>query len=365
MLLLLLSVLLLIILVVLFLQQPKFGRYAKGERLERIKKSGNYKNGQFRNLRHTPNLTEGVGYGEALWEFFFAKKIRNRPKTALPSIKTDLWALAPGEDVLVWFGHSSYFIQLDGKKILVDPVFGNNAAPVPGSVKAFEGTTVYSAADMPEIDYLFISHDHWDHLEYQTLLQLKERVNKIICGLGTGEHLEYWGYSPNSIVEKDWNETVCLDDGFTVHTTPARHFSGRGLKQNKSLWMSFVLQTPSFKLFIGGDSGYGDHFTTIGKTHGPFDLAILENGQYDRKWRYIHLLPEEVLQAANDLQAKRVLPVHSSKYPLSGHPWDEPLRKLSELNKHHRIPLVTPVIGQPVYLKNNEQVFEQWWVGID
>ncbi|MGB8193673.1 MAG: MBL fold metallo-hydrolase, partial [Chitinophagaceae bacterium] len=212
---------------------------------------------------------------------------------------------------------------------------------------------------------LFITHDHWDHLNYETLLQLKPKVKKIICGLGTATHLEHWRFDKNIIIEKDWNETVALEDGFTVHTVPARHFSGRGFKRNQSLWMSFALQTPTLKIFIGGDSGYDDHFALAGKDFGPFDLAILENGQYGKNWKYIHMMPGEVLQATKDLQAKRVLPVHSSKYSLSTHAWDEPLKEITKLNKQANAGLITPMIGEVVDLKDDRQQFSEWWKGVN
>jgi L-ascorbate metabolism protein UlaG (beta-lactamase superfamily) len=166
------------------------------------------------------------------------------------------------------------------------------------------------------------------------------------------------------IIERDWNETVELDKGFIIHTTPARHFSGRGFVRNITLWLSYVLQTPSMKIFIGGDSGYDTHFKEIGNRYGPFDLAILENGQYDIKWKYIHALPEEVAQAASELKAKRFFPVHSGKFAMANHDWDEPLKKITALNKSMNIPLLTPMIGEIVYLKDNQQQFKQWWADI-
>src|SRR5690606_4424149 len=167
--------------------------------------------------------------------------------------------------------------------------------------KAFKGSNPYTADDIPAIDYLFITHDHWDHHDHQTILQLKPRIKKIITGLGTGAHLEYWGFDNSIIEERDWDEKIELGDDFIAYTAPARHFSGRGFARNNSLWTAFVLQAPDYKIFIGGDSGYGKHFAETGKKHGGFDLAILENGQYDRKWKYIHMMPDEVLQAAKDL----------------------------------------------------------------
>ena len=266
---------------------------------------------------------------------------------------------------LVWFGHSSYLIQIDGKRILVDPVFSGNISPVPiYTNKSFKGTDRYSVEDLPYIDYLFISHDHYDHLDYETIVKLRSKTKNVICGLGVGAHFEHWGYSSDNIIEKDWNEKIELADGFVVYTTPSRHFSGRGIKANNTLWLSFLLQTPTMKIFIGGDGGYDTHFADIGNKYGPIDLAILENGQYDIKWRYIHLQPEETLQATKDLKARRLFPVHSSKLALANHPWDEPLERLTELNRNINIPLVTPKIGELVFLKENNQKFERWWLDI-
>jgi len=267
-------------------------------------------------------------------------------------------------DVLVWFGHSSYFIQIDGKKILVDPVLSGSASPLSFTTKAFKGSDPYKADDIPEIDYLFITHDHWDHLDYDTIIKLKPKIKKVICPLGLGENLEYWGYNPTIIIEKDWNEKIILDSSFTAYTVPARHFSGRSFQRNKSLWTAFVLHTPTFKFYIGGDGGYDTHFAEIGKTFGEFDLAILENGQYNDKWKYIHMKPEEVLQAAKDLKAKRLLPVHSSKFALALHPWNEPLKRITAANKQINLPLLTPIIGEQVKLKDSIQFFPEWWEGI-
>lgn len=347
-------------LIYVFLQYPQFGKRPAGERLERIKNSPNYKNNSFQNLSHTPDLTEGVSLFSVLKEFLFNKNEFKRPSKNIPTTKTDLLQLDASENVVVWFGHSSYFIQIDGKKILVDPVLSNTASPFSFTTKAFEGTNVYTTDDFPEIDYLFISHDHWDHLDYRTMMKLKPKIKKIITGIGTGAHFEHWGFDSHVILENDWNETLLLEDGFVVNTVPARHFSGRSFKRNKALWLSFVLQTPSSKLFIGGDSGYDDHFAQIGKQFGPFDLAFLENGQYDKSWKYIHMMPNEVLQAAIDLKAKALFPVHSSKFTLANHNWDEPLSKISELVQNTQIRLITPIIGEKTTL-NTERVFPKWW----
>ena len=344
-----------------FLKQPKFGKLPDGARLEQIKKSPNFRDGNFQNLRHTPDLTEGETMLSVLWDFLFSKKTRLKPVDKIPTIKTDLLNLDPGEDILVWFGHSSYFIQLDGKKILVDPVFSGSVSPISFTSKAFKGTDIYSVDDIPEIDYLFITHDHWDHLDYETILKLQSKIKRVICPLGVGSHLEYWGYKANIIVEKDWYEKVDLDSGFVATAVPARHFSGRGFKRNETLWVAFILQTPTMKIFLGGDGGYDNHFSEIGAAIGSVDLAILENGQYDRKWKYIHMMPEEVVQAAIDLKAKAFFPVHSSKFAIANHPWDEPLKKVTENSKSTNLRLVTPMIGEKVILKDTSQQFSHWW----
>jgi len=350
---------------IIFLRLPKFGKLPNGDRLIKIRASPNFKNGFFQNQSLTPDLTEGATYFSVLKKFIFKKKERHKPVDIIPSIKTNLLNLDVTKDVLVWFGHSSYFMQVNGKKILVDPVLSGIASPVSFSTNAFKGTDIYTTEDIPVIDYLFISHDHWDHMDYETLVKLKPKIKRVICGLGTGEHLEYWGYHKDTIIEKDWNEEIILEDGFVVNTTPARHFSGRGLKRNQSLWISFILQTPRLKIFIGGDSGYDKHFEEIGENFGPFDLAILENGQYDKSWKYIHMMPGEVLQAAKELNAKKLLPVHSSKFAIANHAWDEPLSTISALSKDFNIELITPLIGEQVNLKDGNQQFIEWWKGIN
>lgn len=353
----------LLISIIINMSQERFGKLPSGERLEKIRQSPNYRAGAFQNISPTPDLTEGATYWTVSKKFLFGRDKRSQPQELIPSVKTDLHALDPNEDILVWFGHSSYFMQIDGKKILVDPVFCGHASPFSFTTKAFKGSDQYTAEDIPEIDILFISHDHYDHLDHKTIKKLKPKIKQVVCGLGTGEHLEYWGYNPDIMIEKDWNETFQIGE-FTVHTVPARHFSGRLFKRNQSLWMSYVLQTNHLNIFIGGDSGYDAHFADIGNNFGPFDLVMLENGQYNESWNLIHLMPDQFLQAAQDLKAKRVFPVHGSKFALGNHAWDDPLVRISKLNEDLQIPLVTPMIGEPVYLNNSEQQFKSWWVGI-
>ncbi|WP_405200075.1 MBL fold metallo-hydrolase [Christiangramia sp. LLG6405-1] len=343
----------------LFLNTERFGKHPSGDRLARMENSPNYREGSFQNLKDTPMLTEGVSYIKVLSDFLFSASPEE--PSEIPTVKTDLMNLQRDEDVLVWMGHSSYFMQVDGIKILVDPVFGGNASPISFTTKAFEGTDIYSVEDIPEIDYLFLSHDHWDHMDYRTLKKLNPKTKKVITGLGNGAHLEHWGYDSEKILEGDWYESFELEDDFRVDILPARHFSGRGLKGGQTLWASFILKTSQSTIYIGGDSGYDDHFKVIGEKYGPIDLAILENGQYDQNWKYIHMLPGEQMKAAKDLNASTVFPVHSGKFTLANHAWNEPLETISVDAEKSEIRLITPKIGELVDLKDKGQKFEKWW----
>lgn len=354
----------LVLVVLLFMQQASFGKAATGDRLNRILHSPNYSKGKFQNQSFTPDIAEDVSIFKVLNDFLFNRSKRNKPARVLPSQKTNLMSLDPEKDVLIWFGHSSYLMQIDGKKILVDPVFCGHSSPFSFMVQSFKGSDVYTAEEMPSIDYLVVTHDHWDHLDYQTIVKLRPKVGKVITGLGTGAHLESWGFEPDRIIEMDWNEQADLGNGFLVTATPGRHFSGRGVKRNQSMWASFVLQTPSKKIFIGGDSGYDTHFAKIGNEHGPFDLALLECGQYNNSWRYIHMMPEQTVQAAIDLKAKVLMPVHWAKFALALHAWDEPIERVTK--EAHRLnrPIIHPMIGEEVNL-NKPVLSQEWWKGIE
>lgn len=350
------------IVALLILNHPSFGRTPRGERLERISRSPNFRDGHFQNIHPTQQITSDKGRFYTFWEFLFGKKVRLEPETPIAAQKQDLHHLDRTEDILVWFGHSSCFIQLDGKRFLIDPVL-TNRFPVSFMFKPFRGTDIYSPDDIPDIDYLIITHDHWDHLDYGTVKDIKNRVGKVVCGLGVGEHFEYWGYDKDRILEMDWKDSVSLSNGFRITCLPARHFSGRGLSPNNTLWAAFMLDTPTQRIFIAGDGGYDTHFAEIGKTFAPIDLAIMENGQYNNDWRYIHLLPEELQKAVKDISAKRTLTVHNSKFALSRHTWDEPLNNVSRIMEKENINLLTPMVGEKIYLKDTTQVFTKWWEG--
>ncbi len=171
-------------------------------------------------------------------------------------------------------------------------------------VQAFKGTDIYSVDDFPGIDFLILTHDHYDHLDYKTIIKLQAKVKEIYCPLGVTSHLTYWGFDEKNIYEMDWWQTNILSDDVTLTAAPARHFSGRGIKRFKALWSSFILKTKAYNLYPGGDSGYDFHFKEIGEKFGPFDLAILESGQYNTAWPLIHMMPEETVKAALELKAK-------------------------------------------------------------
>ncbi|RRN76342.1 MBL fold metallo-hydrolase, partial [Pseudoxanthomonas sp. SGD-10] len=222
---------LLAIITTIYLQHLKFGRQPDEQSLKLIQNSPNYRDGAFQNQSNTPDFAEGVTYYDVFKDFFFAPKLNTKPMDSIPSVSTDLLHLDQDKDVLIWFGHSSYFMRLDGKNILVDPVFSGNASPIPSTMKSFNGSDIYLAKQLPHIDYLIITHDHWDHLDYETILELNGKVDKIVCGLGVASHLRYWKINAQ-IFETDWFDTTDLDPGFKTVTTPARHFSGRTFKRN-------------------------------------------------------------------------------------------------------------------------------------
>ena len=349
-----------------FLNHPLFGKSPSGERLERIKNNPHYKNETFHNISHTPSLAEDVSYWQVFKDMLFSKVENTRPNDSIPYVNTDISQLDITADYMVWFGHSSYFIQADEKKFLIDPVLTKNASPIYGTNVAFKGADTFRYDNIPAIDFLIITHDHYDHLDYTTFKNIQHKVSKIVCPLGVGEHLEYWGYAPENIIELEWWENMPLTNEITITATPTRHFSGRGFKRNNTLWASYALQTSKLKMYLGGDSGYDNHFKEIGEKHGPFDLAILENGQYNYKWKYIHLMPKEVIQAAKDLQAKAFFPVHSAKFKLADHPWKEPLEQVALLHKQEEnLNLFTPKIGEVVYLNDTEQNFDPWWEEVE
>lgn len=344
------ALLLLAVALFLFLRSRRFGRLPRGARQERIERSPHWRDGRFRNLQPTPRITSDRGLLSIMGRTLRNRK-QLRPAHPVPAVKCDLRALPADRDLFVWFGHSSYLLQLSDRRFLIDPVFCS-AAPLSFLNRPFPGTGLYSPGDLPAIDCLIITHDHWDHLDCRTVMQLRERVGRVVCPLGVGEHFERWGYAPDRLTELDWEETAGLEPGFSVRCLPARHFSGRGFSPDRTLWASFLLLTPRRNVFAGGDGGYGTHFARIGATNPPIDLAVLENGQYSEDWRLIHTMPAFLGRIAKELRAERIITVHHSKYALARHPWDEPLRNEQEAARRDSLNLIVARIGEPVFLED-------------
>lgn len=343
----------------IFIQQPPFGSAPSGARLDRIKRSPNYRDGAFQNPVPTDVMRQGASYIALLGDYL-NKPADNVPPRPLPSVQTNLRALPDTAPTIVWFGHSSYLIKSRGFTVLVDPVLSGSASPVSFFGRSFSGTDVYDVADLPDIDLLVITHDHYDHLDYHTVTQLLSRTKRVFTALGVGAHLERWGFRPDQITEFDWWETHNVAPDVTLTATPARHFSGRGLTRANTLWTSFVLNLHGHSLFLGGDSGYGAHFAEIGKRYGPFDFALLECGQYGRDWPSIHMFPDEVVRAAQDLHAHVVMPVHWGKFSLAYHPWNEPIRLFTAAAAKAGLPVTTPRIGEPVMV-GGALLTKKWW----
>lgn len=344
----------------LFMQQRSFGKLPSGDRLERLKSSRQYKNDIFQNQEETTLLAKGASYFGMVAKFF-GKGINREPGFPLPTIKTNLKTLPADKPQVIWFGHSSFLISIGGKKILADPVFSERPSPVQyvGS-KSYPGTMIYTTEDFPELDIVVISHDHYDHLDYNTIIQLKDKTKLFCVPLGVGEHLLHWGIPAKQIKEYDWWEGEMVLPGIDLTCTPARHFSGRGLRNNKTLWASFVLKTGGYSIFIGGDSGYDGAFKEIGEQFGPFDLAMLECGQYDIQWPDIHMMPEQTVQASLDLKAKVFLPIHWGKFTLALHPWKDPIERVMKRSEVLNAKITTPKIGEPVVL-GEPMPKDHWW----
>lgn len=340
------------------LNLPSFGKTPSGERLVRIQQSLNYRGGKFQNLEPTPHLTPNGNILKNFYRYFFPDAQDLKPSTVLPAVQTNLHIL-PNKP-MVWFEHSSYLLNVNKARVLIDPIF-HSASPLSFMVESFEATYNYSSADMPDtIEVLVLTHDHWDHLDYTVMKELKDRIQHVVCPLGVGAHLEYLGFAPTKITELDWqDETAVASLKFIC--LPARHFSGRGLNRDQSLWGSFILETGTYTIYIGGDGGYGKHIAEIGKHFPHIDLALMENGQYNQSWRYIHLLPKDLRRAMNEIGAKRYFTGHNSKFALAKHSWYEPMRNVQVYAKEDGLNVITPKIGEVVHIDQPNEQFEVWF----
>jgi L-ascorbate metabolism protein UlaG (beta-lactamase superfamily) len=356
---------LLIITVVLFINlSPQFGGLASKQQQELFSKSKHYKDGKFLNnggVKMEMSLKDSF---KAMW-ILFKSNSKAEPNKNIAVQKVDSISIANynSKTRFIWFGHSTFLLQTKGKNLLIDPMFGDVPAPNPllGN-KRFSNELPIEIEKLPSIDAVLITHDHYDHLDYESIQKLKDKVKLFFTPLGIGIHLLKWGVEKERIIELDWWEEIKFDD-LTIRCTPAQHFSGRGISdREKTLWCSWIIQSADENLFFSGDSGYASHFKEIGEQYGPFDFAFMECGQYNNLWPLVHMLPEETAQAGLDIKAKKMMPIHWGAFKLASHSWTEPVERISKKAKELNVDLVIPKIGEiiEIGLNDSEEIYP-WW----
>ena len=356
---------LLIITVVLFINlSPQFGGLASKQQQELFSKSKHYKDGKFLNnggVKMEMSLKDSF---KAMW-ILFKSNSKAEPNKNIAVQKVDSISIANynSKTRFIWFGHSTFLLQTKGKNLLIDPMFGDVPAPNPllGN-KRFSNELPIEIEKLPSIDAVLITHDHYDHLDYESIQKLKDKVKLFFTPLGIGIHLLKWGVEKERIIELDWWEEIKFDD-LTIRCTPAQHFSGRGISdREKTLWCSWIIQSDDENLFFSGDSGYASHFKEIGEQYGPFDFAFMECGQYNNLWPLVHMLPEETAQAGLDIKAKKMMPIHWGAFKLASHSWTEPVERISKKAKELNVDLVIPKIGEiiEIGLNDSEEIYP-WW----
>jgi L-ascorbate metabolism protein UlaG (beta-lactamase superfamily) len=349
---------------VLFLYlSPEFGGVPTTEQKKAYLKSPNYSNGKFINKGNVKLDMSMRDMGKTLAGFFGPSPL-TKPNRDIPVMKLDSMDIVNYQEStrLIWFGHSAFLLQMHNKTVLIDPMFGQVPAPHPmlGSNR-FSKELPIEVEQLPRIDAVLISHDHYDHLDYGSIQKLKGKVNMFYTPLGVGVHLQKWGIAKERIVEMDWWQEVVHDD-LIFRCAPAQHFSGRGLTDRaNTLWSSWVIQSERDNIFFSGDSGYGPHFKEIGDKYGPFDLAMIECGQYNEMWPDIHMFPEQTAQAGLDVGTKQIMPIHWGAFKLAMHPWTEPVERVSHKAKELNVGVLTPRIGEPINLNKLEVTTSQWW----
>ena len=261
---------------------------------------------------------------------------------------------------MVWFGHSGFYLKLAGLAIAVDPAL-HACFPLGSFFKPFAGADLYQPRDIPALDLLILTHDHYDHLDMLTMRDLKNRTAHVVCPLGVGAHLEYWGWEAERITEMDWGEKIALPHKGTLTCVPSQHFSGRTLERNTTLWAGFVMDLDGVTLYLSGDGGYGRHFRQIATDFRRIDFAIVEDGQYNTDWAGIHLMPPAWKAAVAELHPRFVMPCHNAKFDLSRHTWKAPLEAALANAKALGVALSTPLIGQVVAIDNPARDTGPWW----
>ncbi len=310
---------------------------------------------------NTPESAEVSGKAfYSLWDMVVHPE-RFRPENPLPTLTPD-WAafLQDGEQAnLIWFGHSSTLLRMDGKTVFLDPVFAEYASPVPILAKRFQPPPA-ALDELSPVDVIIYSHNHYDHLDKAAVRHFADKGTQFIAPLGIGALLKHWGVPENQVTELDWWDSQSLGK-LQITSVPTRHDSGReGKDTRQSLWSGWVLTTPTEKIYYSGDSSYGsgEHFRTIGEHFGGFDLALIENGQYGENWPDNHMFPAQTAQAAQDVQTRRVMPVHWGAYALSVHDWREPVEKSIPLIREAGITPLTPKMGEVIRADSDT---DRWW----
>jgi L-ascorbate metabolism protein UlaG (beta-lactamase superfamily) len=348
------------------LSQPQFGAPMAGARLERALANPQYRNGRFVNLEpETPTTPAAlVSY---LVRQFSGDEVRE-PPTPLPVLAVDKGSLAapppPRGLRAFWIGHASTYVELDGLRFLLDPVFAERVSPLPVGPRRFHPPPI-ALADLPAIDAVLISHDHYDHLDMDTVRHLARRGSRFFVPLGIGAHLERWGVPAAQIEEFAWWQERLLGS-IRIVCTPTRHYSGRGLRDHSAtLWSSWSVIGPQHRFFYSGDTGYAKVFQDIGARLGPFDMAFIKIGAYGpgASWVDIHMPPEQAVQVSRDVRARRMFPVHWSTFNLAYHDWDEPIRRAVAEANRAGVGLVTPRLGEWVDADREFQS-TRWWEAV-
>ncbi|KMP91043.1 membrane protein [Bacillus wiedmannii] len=291
---------------------------------------------------------------------YFKMKTKLRPVKNLPIVLSD--KNNESLESVTWFGHSASLLKIEGKKFLLDPMFGDASSPFPlFTSKRYSGAFSLEREDLQEIDAVIISHNHYDHLNYKSIMLLKDHAKHFYVPTGVAQYLMKWGVSPSKISEHNWWEEIAFDN-IKLVCAPARHFSGRSMTDRDcSLWCSWLILGRDTKVFFSGDSGYAPHFKEIGNKYGPFDLTLMECGQYDTRWSAIHMLPEETVQAHIDVKGDLLLPIHWGAFTLALHEWSDPIERVTKEAKRLGINIATPQIGESITLKSTDYPSSAWW----
>ena len=342
---------------------PQFGGKSIGERLVRVTSSPNYRDGKFQNLVPTSMSGENTSMFKNMMQFIKGGENRE-PEKPLQTTKFNKSAFVNSNSGITytWFGHSTILMNINGKIILTDPVFSLAASPIQIiGAKRFDYTNQFTIEDLPALDAVLISHDHYDHLDYKTIQRINDKTKLFYVPLGVAAHLIRWGVEEDKIVELDWWEESEFDQYLKFAATPSRHFSGRaGVDKDQTLWCSWVIKSDTLSVYFSGDSGYERHFEKIGEKYGPFDFTMIECGQYNEGWPYIHMMPEQSVRAHVDLHGEIMMPIHWGKFNLSLHEWTEPIERASAEAKKLGVEIISPLPGEIVNIKTDAEK-DYWW----